>query len=206
MAPQTTDYLSNGDIEGLLAFHRTAFGGARMEDEGTEESDSTEPPAEGSTEESTEGTEEDGADGTEGEKPEPKPEDELPEWAKKELTKVRGEAANYRVQLREAQEQLGKAKTPEEYEAATQQMGEKIAELEHTILRNTVAAKYELPAELAGRLQGKTEAELEADAKSLQQFMVPAAPERLSGGLDPNDDDDSEMDPGALARKHGRRR
>lgn len=127
-----------------------------------------------------------------GEEQEPKgtPEEDLPDWARKELTKVRGEAANYRVKLREAETALKDAKSVEEFEAARADLSNKIAELESALLRERVARKFELPDELASRLQGADEAALEADAKALQKFVTPAAPESLSGGLDPDEGDD----------------
>ncbi|WP_367135801.1 hypothetical protein [Saccharothrix sp. HUAS TT1] len=133
--------------------------------------------------------------------PEVKPEDELPEWARKELTKVRGEAANYRTQLREAQKNLESAKTPEEFAAATTSLTEKVAELERQLVREQVARKYELPDELAALLTGKTPEELEAVAKTLQRYAPATEPTVLGGGLTPDDGDDGEMDPRKLARR-----
>ncbi|AWY07574.1 scaffolding protein [Streptomyces phage Yosif] len=165
-----------------------------------------EKPAEGTTTEtpSTEEkpTEEKPAEGV---TPEVKPEDELPEWARKELTKARGEAANYRVKLREAEQSLANAKTPEEFEAARSELSTRIAELEHQVIVSEVARKFELPDELAPLLKGSSKEELEAVAKTLQKYTVPAAPESLGGGLDPSSDDDDEMDPRKLARRYRRR-
>ncbi len=45
-------------------------------------------------------------------------EDDLPDWARKELAKVRNEAAGYRTRLRDAETKLSGAKSPEEFEAA----------------------------------------------------------------------------------------
>ncbi|MFJ9158692.1 hypothetical protein ACIRPS_18035 [Streptomyces griseoviridis] len=132
------------------------------------------------------------------------PEDSLPDWARKELTKVRGEAASYRTRLRDAETKLSEAKGPEEFEAALADVKAKNAELEHSLVVGTVARKYELPDELAARLRGTTAEELEADAKALQALLTPAAPESLGGGLNPSDEDDGEMDPRALARRSRR--
>ncbi|WJN62707.1 head scaffold protein [Streptomyces phage phiScoe15] len=161
-----------------------------------------EKPAEGTTPPGTEtpSTEEKPAEGET-----PKPEDELPEWARKELTKVRGEAANYRTKLREAEASLQNAKTPEEFESARTELSKRIAELEHEVVVSKVARKYELPDELVPLLKGADEAALEAVAKTLQKYAVPAAPESLGGGLTPSDDDDDEMDPRKLARRTRRR-
>ncbi|MGW0705094.1 hypothetical protein ACWD4G_03800 [Streptomyces sp. NPDC002643] len=129
-------------------------------------------------------------------------EDELPDWARKELAKVRGEAAGYRTRLRDAETKLSGAKSPEEVEAAIAEVKAKNAELEHSLVVASVARKYDLPEELAGRLRGTTPEELEADAKALQALITPAAPPALGGGLTPSDDeDDGEMDPRKLARR-----
>lgn len=183
-----------------------------MSDNGETNSTTDEKPegsaAEGeSTEEKPEGDAGDAGEG-EGEKPEPKPEDELPEWAKKELTKVRGEAANYRVKLREAQEALANAKTPEEFEAATAELTSQVATLERSLLIGSVATTFKLPPELAAVLKGDTEDELTAHAKELAKFVPVEEDEDvdLSGGLTPDERDDDPDDPAELARKYGRGR
>ncbi|GAB2329237.1 hypothetical protein [Streptomyces variabilis] len=127
-------------------------------------------------------------------------EDELPEWARKELTKVRGEAASYRTRLRAAETKLGEAKSPEAFESALADVRAKNAELERSLLVAKVASKYELPEILAEALKGETADDLEAHAKALQAFLAPKAPPSLAGGLDPNDGDDGELDPRKLAR------
>ncbi|CAL9327215.1 hypothetical protein [Streptomyces sp. SudanB182_2057] len=81
-------------------------------------------------------------------------------------------------------------------------MKAKNAELEHSLLVSSVARKYDLPEELAGRLRGSTPEELESDARALQALVLPAAPAALGGGLTPSaDEDDGEMDPRRLARR-----
>ncbi|MGM9381108.1 hypothetical protein [Streptomyces antibioticus] len=127
-----------------------------------------------------------------------------PEVLRKKLTDANAEAANYRTKLRETEAKLSKAKTVEEFEAATAELRGQVEALERQILLNNVAAKYELPAPLAKRLTGTTEAELEADAKELQKLIVPEAPESLSGGLSPDDGED--FDPVKAARAARKRR
>ncbi|WP_236246474.1 hypothetical protein [Streptomyces sp. CC210A] len=153
--------------------------------------------------------EDDSAKPGEGEQPQGEPqsaapqgpsEDELPEWARKELTKVRGEAASYRTRLRDAETRLGQAKTPEEVEAALAEVRAKNTELERELRVSAVARKHGLPDELTNRLRGESVDELEADAKALSALLRLAPPENLSGGLDPNDGDDGELDPRKLAR------
>lgn len=127
-----------------------------------------------------------------------------PEVLRKKLTEANAEAANYRTKLRETEAKLSEAKTVEEFEVATAELRGQVEALERQILLNNVAAKYELPAALAKRLSGTTEAELEADAKELQKLIAPAAPESLSGGLTPDDGED--FDPVKAARAARKRR
>lgn len=122
-----------------------------------------------------------------------------------ELTKVRAEAANYRVRLREAETKLSEAKTPEDIEAAVAEFKTANANLERQLLVTKVAAKFELPEELAARLQGDDEAALEADAKSLAAFVAPKNPESLSGGLTPGESDE-DFDPVKAAHEAKKRR
>ncbi|QOV06134.1 head scaffolding protein [Streptomyces phage Salutena] len=143
-------------------------------------------------------------DGAESTEEKPAEETVPPEVLRKKLTEANAEAANYRTKLRETEAKLSSAKTVEEFEAATSELRGQIEALERQILLNNVAAKYELPAALAKRLSGTTEAELEADAKELQKLIVPAAPESLSGGLTPDDGED--FDPVKAAREARKRR
>ncbi len=131
------------------------------------------------------------------------PADALPDWAKKERTDLRAEAANYRVKLREAQDALKTAKSPEEVAAATSEFQTKIAALEKSVMVNDVARKHGLTPDLADRLRGTTEAELSADAELLKKFVVSTTPVpvTLDGGLTPGNADDGEMDPRVLAKK-----
>jgi len=139
-------------------------------------------------------------------------EEDLPEWARKELARVRKEAADRRVSLREAEERLSKAKTPEEFEAATKELRETNAKLERELLVTKVAKDFDLPDEMASRLVGADETALRADAEVLKKLVVvnkpggKAAPPRdVKGGLDPSEKDTTPDDPGELRRKYGRR-
>ncbi|MFE2104314.1 hypothetical protein ACFXAF_00310 [Kitasatospora sp. NPDC059463] len=138
------------------------------------------------------------------ETPSASPEDDLPDWVRRELSRTRAEAASYRTRLRDAEDRLTKAKSPEEFEAALAEVAAKNAELEHAVLAGSVARRFDLPEALAARLHGTTAEELEADAKALQALLAPPAPSSLGGGLDPSDQDDGEMDPRRLARRSRR--
>ncbi|MGW2539676.1 hypothetical protein ACWC5I_02075 [Kitasatospora sp. NPDC001574] len=132
------------------------------------------------------------------------PEDDLPDWARTELSRTRHEAASYRTRLRDAEAQLAAAKSPEDFEAALADVKAKNAELERAVLVGTVARRFDLPEALAARLRGTSAEELEADAKALQGLLAPPPPQSLGGGLSPSDDADGEMDPRKLARRSRR--
>lgn len=83
---------------------------------------------------------------------------------------------NYRTQLREAQKSLEAVATPEEYGATAAELTTKLTELETELLRTKVAAKHELPDEMAARLRGTRVDELEADARTLAALVQPAPP------------------------------
>ncbi|MEU6056978.1 hypothetical protein [Streptomyces sp. NPDC047097] len=126
------------------------------------------------------------------------------EVLRKELVEARGEAANYRVRLREVEARFTGAKTAAEFEAAVTELRTQNEALERQILRGTVAAKYELPTVLAKRLTGETPEELEADAKELQKLLGSPAPVSLGGGLTPPEPGDG-FDPVKAARAARRR-
>lgn len=130
----------------------------------------------------------------------------LPQWAQDLISEVRGEAANYRTRLRETESALGKAKSPEDIEKATQELRESNAKLERELLVTKVAKKHNLPDDLADALKGEDEKALEEHATRLAKFAPKAEepkvdPETLSGGLNPSDSDDANFDPVAEAQR-----
>lgn len=130
---------------------------------------------------------------------------ELSPAAKKALSKVRAEAAGWRTQLREAQEALKNAKTPEDFAAVQADFDQKLKAKD----RELVLARNPLPDELASLLKGDTVEELEAHAKSLAKFVTPTPSDDegdLGGGLDPSDQGDDADSPAALAKRLRRNR
>lgn len=168
--------------------------------EGQEPPESTEESGSTDTDE-TEETEEESDDSTK----------ELSrEDALKELSKVRRESAGYRTRLREAENKLSEAKTPEEVKAVIDQMKADTAEEIRTLMVENVAHAHELPKELREALAAykfETREEYEAQAKVLAKFVSGTKDDRdPSGGLDPNNDDpDESFDPAAEARRFRRR-
>lgn len=119
-------------------------------------------------------------------------EDDLPEWARKELTRVRREAASKRTALKEAQENLSKAKTPEEFEAATTEFQKKIDSLEYEVAKANVLRTHSIPDDYADLLEGVPADKLEEKAKKLATLANARKSasddddlDDLLGGLDP---------------------
>ena len=128
-------------------------------------------------------------------------EDDLPSWARDELSRTRREAARYRTERNELRDKLKDAKSADEVTALVAEYEQKHAELTLEISRERVARKHGLPDELAQRLRGSDEKELEADAELLKQFARPSrGGDDPKGGLDPSDAlDDFDADKQALA-------
>jgi len=88
------------------------------------------------------------------------------------------------AQARAAAEAGDHKTVAEQAQARVKELEAAIAARDHAELQRTVAAKAGLPADLAARLQGTTEAELEADAKALAK-LIPAAPPPAGGATNP---------------------
>ena len=121
--------------------------------------------------------------------------------AKKIIADLRKENATRRVKQRELEEALGKAKTPEEYEAAIKANADEV----HALEREVIQAKFKLPDALAKRLQGNTREELEADAKELAKLVRPEPEPDLGGGLNPRGGGQSANVKAAIDRARKRR-
>lgn len=126
--------------------------------------------------------------------------DELPEWGRKQLTKARKDAANYRQRLAEANENLAKAKSPEDFEAVQQELAQVTLQLE----TERIANRHGLPEELRAVLRGDSAEEIEANASLLAKFVTGTThvnPDDLRGGLDPSTSESVVEDPRTLARR-----
>ena len=98
--------------------------------------------------------------------------EELPEWARKQISDANQEAAKYRVQVREKDTALQAALEENatlKNTAGTDKTAKEAAEL--NLLRINVALKAGIPGEnaaaFAARLQGSTEDEIKSDAEAL---------------------------------------
>lgn len=134
--------------------------------------------------------------------------DELPEWAREKMTEANAEAANYRVKLREAEEKLKTAKTPDEVEAVVSEATTTLRNENRDLLIENIALKHKLPAKLQSRLVGNTREELEADAQELAADFGRGEDEvRLEGGLRPRGGRSTKnLSPGELAAQYGSRK
>jgi hypothetical protein len=120
----------------------------------------------------------------------------LPEewaWTKEAVNSANREAASRRVALREAEDKLKDAKSPEEVQAAIAEYQKKGTELESTLARERAARKHKLSDDVLEFLTGTTEEQIEAQAAKLAA-LKPAgepAPPRVvtvpapSGGVTP---------------------
>lgn len=122
-----------------------------------------------------------------------------PEIAEAEIKRLRNEAASYRTQKNELDEQLKKAKSQEDFDAAIADWQQKTARLERENLILSHASA--LPETLRKYVQGDTEEEIKASVAELASTVAPPAPTpptRVGGGLTPGEEA-AVTDPGKLA-------
>ncbi|MFC4336025.1 hypothetical protein [Salininema proteolyticum] len=125
---------------------------------------------------------------------------DLPTWARRELDKTRGEAANYRTKLRATETELdsrGTAMAELEAKVTALEADKQAAELAAT--RAQIAAKHALPEALARVLAGDDSEALEAHAFELARYVAPG-PGDPRGGLD-GGAGGADFDPVELARQ-----
>lgn len=88
-------------------------------------------------------------------------------WTKEKVESANREAASRRVALRDLEDKLKDAKTPEEFEAAKQEFNKKESELTKQLARESAARKHKLSDELMEFLNGTTAEQIEAQAAKL---------------------------------------
>jgi hypothetical protein len=136
-------------------------------------------------------------------------------WAKNAVESANREAAARRVALREAEEKLKDAKTPEEFTAAMEQFKSSEEKLTTDLERERAARKHKLDDDLLEFLTGKTAEEIEAQAAKLAglkpggtpapQTVIITQPEP-AGGVTPGDNGPKEPSGRDLWREHKQRR
>lgn len=101
--------------------------------------------------------------------------DGLPEWARKQIQKANREAASYRTQLREVQEQFKDAKTEDELNkilAPLREQLDKSEEANRRLERDLVINKYGLDDDLAEFITGDDPGEWEKQAAKLAERVT----------------------------------
>lgn len=102
--------------------------------------------------------------------------DELPDWARKQITKANNEAASYRTQVRDLEAQMKDAKTDAEIEAILKPLNDKLDESEtrtREMERELVIYKHGLDEDLAEFITGDNPESWEEQAKKLaERFAV----------------------------------
>lgn len=135
--------------------------------------------------------------------------DELPEWARKQLKKANNEAASYRTQLREVQEQFKDAKTEAELDAILKPLHEKLDQSEarsRELERKLIIKDHGLSADMAEFITGDSPEQWEAQAKKLAELAAASNPSQFDrerqlrgrNGGQPN----REFDAASTARQH----
>lgn len=119
--------------------------------------------------------------------------DELPQWAKEEMSRLRGEAAGRRVANKEKDKELDeyrswKEQQKSELERQTERATkaeQDLAELRLGKLREDIAKEVGLDPDLADRIRGESKDELLKDAKAMVEkvgkHVAPADPSFLFG-------------------------
>lgn len=132
--------------------------------------------------------------------------DELPEWARKELSEARSEAAGYRTSLRELQEKVSGMKTVDEVESLIAQANERAdkAEAARQIAQDRLAVQAEFVNLPAGVFElmpdGKLE-DMRAWAEKMGGIVAESKPKnagsgikRPGGGVEPSQDSSDHFD------------
>jgi hypothetical protein len=128
-------------------------------------------------------------------------------WLKDDRESLRREAAGRRVALREAEEKLKEAKTPEDIATAVAEATKKSAELESELARERAARKHKLDDSLIEFLTGTTDEQIEDQAAKLAALAkapTPPSPSRTTprGGVTPSDTTPPELDGRSAWKKY----
>lgn len=135
-------------------------------------------------------------------------------WAKNAVESANREAASRRVALRELEERVKDAKTPEEFNTALADVKAKEVELTNSLARERAARKHSLTDDLLEFLTADSAEGIEAQAEKLAALKPKAEAPKvitklpLTGGAKPNESSSLENGKDAWAeyRKKNRRR
>jgi hypothetical protein len=93
---------------------------------------------------------------------------------KADLVKERRQRQNLEKRLKEIED--AKLSDLERFQKQAKEATDRAEKAERSALRQQVAIKHQLTPDLAKRLQGETESELDADAAELAKLLTPKAP------------------------------
>lgn len=110
--------------------------------------------------------------------------DELPEWARKQITKANNEAAARRVKERELEEKLRNAVTPEDHAKIVEELRTENQKLVRQTTISSLVEEFELPSKASALIKGDTPEELRAAAEALAEILPKRDPD-LPPPLDP---------------------
>lgn len=135
-------------------------------------------------------------------------------WAKNAVESANREAASRRVALRELEDKVKDAKTPEEFNSALAEVKAKEVELTNTLAKERAARKHSLTDDLLEFLTADSVEGIEAQAEKLAALKPSAAAPIVitklppTGGAKPNEHSTLESGKEAWAeyRKNNRRR
>lgn len=110
--------------------------------------------------------------------------DELPDWARKELKKARAEAAARRVENKTLAEKLAAAVTPEDHAKIVEELRKENEKLTRRSTISSLVEEFELPSKASALIKGDTPEELRAAAEALAEILPKRDPD-LPPPLDP---------------------
>ena len=158
----------------------------------------------------TEGTQPEGEAGKESEKSGEDDEDEgdetLPEKVRDKIKKANREAEGLRKRLKDLEDKLTGAKTPEEVAAVTTELTQTNEALTLDLARERALRKHGLEEDDLVLLTASSPEDIDKQAERIASRIGGGGTGSLKGGLDPTDEDDEPTDPGELAKKYGRKR
>ena len=102
--------------------------------------------------------------------------EELPEWARKQITELRRESASYRTERNDLRERLEQAKdNPEDNKKLIEQLQSELRETSLKATRLDIARKHNLPESADVLLHGEDADSLSEQAKLLSQLFGASA-------------------------------
>ena len=176
-------------------------------DKSTEEApEATEEQKPGTESEGTQPEAEAGDESNEPEGDEDEGDETLPEKVRDTIKKANREAEGLRKRLKDLEDKLTGAKTPEEVAAVTTELTQTNEALTLDLARERALRKHGLEEDDLVLLTASSPEDIDKQAERIASRIGGGGTGSLKGGLDPTDEDDEPTDPGELAKKYGRKR